>query len=145
MTDIGILCVLSTAALCTRDFVYMRLVLTAASDTALAAVHVIYPILFPPAAAAAAAVSMFCPGCSDTLHAVQLSTLIGELASAGEAELGVQLDDGVQERLLAYSRSVASFPTAVKEVSLLQDITSSSIIGSLSHVCDGWDQVVARC
>lgn len=49
---------------------------------------------------------------------LQLSTLIGELASAGEAELKVQLDDGVMERLLAYSRSVASFPTAVKEASL---------------------------
>lgn len=53
---------------------------------------------------------------------MQLSTLIDELASAGEAELGVQLDDGVLERLLAYSRSVASFPTAVKEVSQLQDV-----------------------
>ena len=53
---------------------------------------------------------------------MQLSKLIGELASAGEAELGVQLDGGVLERLLAYSRSVASFPTAVKEVSWLHDI-----------------------
>lgn len=48
--------------------------------------------------------------------ALQLSTLITELVSSGEAELKVQLDDGVTERLLAYSRSVASFPTAVKEV-----------------------------
>ena len=48
---------------------------------------------------------------------VQLSTLITELASSGEAELKVKLDDGVMERLLAYSRSVASFPTAVKEAS----------------------------
>ena len=48
---------------------------------------------------------------------MQLSTLITELASSGEAELKVKLDDGVMERLLAYSRSVASFPTAVKEAS----------------------------
>lgn len=48
---------------------------------------------------------------------MQLSTLISELAASGEAELKVQLDEGVMERLLAYSRSVASFPTAVKEVS----------------------------
>ena len=50
---------------------------------------------------------------------MQLSTLISELAASGEAELKVQLDEGVMERLLAYSRSVASFPTAVKEVSAL--------------------------
>ncbi|KAL3157846.1 hypothetical protein ABBQ32_012261 [Trebouxia sp. C0010 RCD-2024] len=49
-------------------------------------------------------------------HKDELSTLISELTSAGEAELRVQLDGGVLERLLAYSRSVASFPTAVKEV-----------------------------
>ena len=48
---------------------------------------------------------------------MQLSTLIRELAGSGEAELKVQLDEGVLERLLAYSRSVASFPTAVKEAS----------------------------
>ena len=48
---------------------------------------------------------------------MQLSTLISELAGSGEAELKVQLDEGVLERLLAYSRSVASFPTAVKEAS----------------------------
>ncbi|KAL0020489.1 hypothetical protein WJX77_010504 [Trebouxia sp. C0004] len=49
-------------------------------------------------------------------HKDELSTLISELAASGEAELKVQLDEGVLERLLAYSRSVASFPTAVKEV-----------------------------
>ena len=48
---------------------------------------------------------------------MQLSTLIRELAGSGEAELKVQLDEGVLERLLAYSRSVASFSTAVKEAS----------------------------
>ena len=62
---------------------------------------------------------------------MQLSTLIGELASTGEAELKVQLDDGVVERLLAYSRSVASFPTAVKEASQ-RSVTKCNI---LSIVC----------
>ena len=47
----------------------------------------------------------------------QVSDLIGELAAGGSAELNVKLDDGVVPRLLAYSRSVAGFPTAVKEVS----------------------------
>lgn len=49
-------------------------------------------------------------------HKDELSMLIRELAASGEAELKVQLDEGAMERLLAYSRSVASFPTAVKEV-----------------------------
>lgn len=48
-----------------------------------------------------------------------MSDLIQELAAGGAAALDVQLDDGVVPRLLAYSRSVAGFPTAVKEVSLL--------------------------
>ena len=41
--------------------------------------------------------------------------LIGELAAAGAGALGVTLDAGVEERLCAYARSVAHFPTAVKE------------------------------
>ena len=70
---------------------------------------------------------------------MQLSILIGELASAGEAELGVQLGDGVLERLLAYSRSVASFPTAVKEVSqqydcLMKVLTTTSMFKLLPGV-----------
>ena len=47
---------------------------------------------------------------------LQVSLLINELAGSGQAELGIQLDEGTVERLLAYSRSVADFPTAVKEV-----------------------------
>ena len=64
-------------------------------------------------------IPQYCLQCKCTvlsMFAMQLSALITELASAGEAELKVQLDEGVIERLLAYSRSVASFPTAVKEV-----------------------------
>ncbi len=47
---------------------------------------------------------------------MQVSMLITELAAAGQAELGVELDSGCVERLLAYARSVAHFPTAIKEV-----------------------------
>jgi hypothetical protein len=50
----------------------------------------------------------------------QLSELITELAAGGSAELDVKLDDGIVPRLLAYSRSVSGFPTAVKEVSKQQ-------------------------
>lgn len=39
-----------------------------------------------------------------------------ELGGTGGAELGVKLDGQFVERLLAYARSVSSFPTAVKEV-----------------------------
>lgn len=49
-------------------------------------------------------------------HKDEVAELIQELAAAGENELKVKLDDGVVERLCAYSRSVASFPTAVKEL-----------------------------
>ena len=48
-------------------------------------------------------------------HAAQLQGLVEELVAAGEAALGVRLEPGVFERLKAYGRSVAHFPTAVKE------------------------------
>ncbi|GAX84199.1 hypothetical protein CEUSTIGMA_g11622.t1 [Chlamydomonas eustigma] len=48
-------------------------------------------------------------------HREEVSSLIRELAAAGQQELGVELDEGYVERLLAYARSVAHFPTAVKE------------------------------
>lgn len=58
-------------------------------------------------------------GCSvgevESKHTQEVSDLIQELAAGGAAALDVQLDDGVVPRLLAYSRSVAGFPTAVKE------------------------------
>ena len=44
-----------------------------------------------------------------------MEALIWELAAAGSAALGVALDPGVEGRLCAYARSVAHFPTAVKE------------------------------
>lgn len=47
----------------------------------------------------------------------QVSSLIAELESAAAAERGITFDDGMVARLCAYSRAVAHFPTAVKEVS----------------------------
>jgi hypothetical protein len=47
---------------------------------------------------------------------LQVVQLIRELAAAGSAALGITLEPGVEARLLAYARSVAHFPTAVKEV-----------------------------
>lgn len=45
-----------------------------------------------------------------------MSKLIEELASAAAAEKGLTFEEGMVERLCAYSRAVAHFPTAVKEV-----------------------------
>lgn len=45
-----------------------------------------------------------------------MSSLISELASAAAIEKGIVFDEGFEERLCAYSRAVAHFPTAVKEV-----------------------------
>ena len=45
----------------------------------------------------------------------ELRAVVDELVAAGEAALGVRLDDGAFERLTAYGRAVAHFPTAVKE------------------------------
>lgn len=49
----------------------------------------------------------------------QVEKLIQELAAAGSQALGITLDDGTLPRLLAYARSVAHYPTAVKEASFL--------------------------
>jgi hypothetical protein len=51
----------------------------------------------------------------ESQHKQEVSELIEELAAAGADALGVQLEGGVVERLNAYARSVAHFPTAVKE------------------------------
>lgn len=45
-----------------------------------------------------------------------MSALIGELAAAAAAEKGLVFEEAIEERLCAYSRAVAHFPTAVKEV-----------------------------
>lgn len=46
----------------------------------------------------------------------QVSSLIAELASAAAAEKGIIFEPAMDDRLCAYSRAVAHFPTAVKEV-----------------------------
>jgi len=51
-------------------------------------------------------------------HADEVNTLVDELAAAGAQALGVELASGgalLTQRLAEYSRSVAHFPTAVKE------------------------------
>ncbi|CAJ2656414.1 uncharacterized protein LOC123924574 [Trifolium pratense] len=45
----------------------------------------------------------------------ELCSLIAELASAAASEKGVTFEEAMEERLCAYSRAVAHFPTAVKE------------------------------
>lgn len=47
---------------------------------------------------------------------LQVNRLIKELADAGASALGIELDEGTLPRLSAYAKSVAHFPTAVKEV-----------------------------
>jgi hypothetical protein len=46
----------------------------------------------------------------------QVVSLIRELKGACESKLGITFQDGVEARLCAYTRSVAHFPTAVKEL-----------------------------
>ncbi|KAG0504356.1 hypothetical protein M758_6G024300 [Ceratodon purpureus] len=48
-------------------------------------------------------------------HRDEVAELIDELAGAAAAEMGVEFDSGVVDRLCAYARSIAHFPTAVKE------------------------------
>ncbi|KAI9160392.1 hypothetical protein LWI28_007702 [Acer negundo] len=45
----------------------------------------------------------------------EVSSLIAELASAAAAEKGITFEEAMEDRLCAYSRAVAHFPTAVKE------------------------------
>ncbi|KAK9282370.1 hypothetical protein L1049_005287 [Liquidambar formosana] len=45
----------------------------------------------------------------------EVSSLIAELASAAAEEKGIVFEEAMEDRLCAYSRAVAHFPTAVKE------------------------------
>ncbi|KAK7836776.1 uncharacterized protein LOC111986455 isoform X1 [Quercus suber] len=45
----------------------------------------------------------------------EVSSLIVELASAAAVEKGLVFDEAMEDRLCAYSRAVAHFPTAIKE------------------------------
>lgn len=51
----------------------------------------------------------------ESTHREEVAALIEELAAGAAAASGVALDAGVVERLRAYARSVAHFPTAIKE------------------------------
>ena len=64
---------------------------------------------------------------------MQIAGLMKELGGAGAAELGIQLDDGFVDRLLAYARSVASFPTAVKEVTRFRLIINLHKLAAPCH------------
>lgn len=59
---------------------------------------------------------------------LQVSALIGELAAAAAAEKGLVFEESMVERLCAYSRAVAHFPTAVKEVRNLDTIIEIVIL-----------------
>ncbi|KAG5000932.1 hypothetical protein AAZX31_08G217500 [Glycine max] len=54
-------------------------------------------------------------GVVDKEFRTELSSLITELASAASSEKGLTFEEAMEERLCAYSRAVAHFPTAVKE------------------------------
>ena len=64
----------------------------------------------------------------------QVTELIEELDVAGCEALGLRPDTGTVPRLLAYARSVAGFPTAVKEVrraaSTLRDSSAAPSTGA---------------
>lgn len=51
----------------------------------------------------------------EKMYSAEVRALIKELAAATEDELSVHFDQGVENRLCAYARSVAHFPTALKE------------------------------
>ena len=50
-------------------------------------------------------------------HGDTISALILQLAAAVTKDTGLALEDGIVERSCAYTRSVAHFPTALKEFS----------------------------
>lgn len=54
-------------------------------------------------------------GVVEKYYRPEVVSLIAELASAAAVERGLTFDEGIEERLCAYSRAVAHFPTAVKE------------------------------
>ncbi|KHN38064.1 hypothetical protein glysoja_007106 [Glycine soja] len=54
-------------------------------------------------------------GVVDKEFRTELSNLITELASTASSEKGLTFEEAMEERLCAYSRAVAHFPTAVKE------------------------------
>lgn len=51
----------------------------------------------------------------ESAHQEEVCSLIRELAAGASAETGAAFGPKLEERLCAYARSVAHFPTAVKE------------------------------
>lgn len=51
----------------------------------------------------------------ESKHKADFSKMVTEMAACLKEERGIQLTDGTVERLCAYARSVAHFPTALKE------------------------------
>ncbi len=70
---------------------------------------------------------------------LQVVQLIDELAAAGSKELEVVLDPEVPQRLCAYARSVAHFPTAVKEfewrTGFFYDLSKRALTGGKADPC----------
>lgn len=54
-------------------------------------------------------------GAVEKEYRLEVSAIIAELAGAAATEKGIVFDKGIEDRLCAYSRAVAHFPTAVKE------------------------------
>ena len=71
--------------------------------------------------------------------AVQVEALIEELMTAGAAALSVDVKAGATERLCAYARSVAHFPTAVKEMpwrnGWFADLSSAAVAAGRPDPC----------
>lgn len=61
-----------------------------------------------------------------------MSSLITELASAAAAEKGIVFEEAIGERLCAFARAVAHFPTAVKEVRVFVNLSSKLFSTTLS-------------
>ncbi|KAL4328452.1 hypothetical protein AHAS_Ahas13G0201500 [Arachis hypogaea] len=53
----------------------------------------------------------------------EFSSLVAELASAAANEKGLTFEEAMEDRLCAYSRAVAHFPTAVKEFEYQRRVT----------------------
>lgn len=70
---------------------------------------------------------------------MQVTDLIEELMAAGSKELAVSTKPGCVERLRAYARSVAHFPTAVKEFEWrngwFDTISKSAVAAGVADPC----------
>ncbi|CAL9057930.1 unnamed protein product [Musa banksii] len=69
----------------------------------------------------------------------EVASLIAELASAAAAEKQLTFEEGMEDRLCAYSRAVAHFPTAVKEFKwrngYFYSLSEKALAGGRSDPC----------